>query len=149
MRTLNPIEHIRERKDFYIRGGVPSAQYLAAQIIGDALYLGAQDVSVKHINEWWVVSSSRDWLSAETNEEVISLFTNIVPFPEAGVNSMRSEILLVAFAKDVISARNPSRIVISGTVDPNDSIWQLSDTVECERIVGFRGARNAADPDAS
>ena len=51
---------------------------------------------------WWVVVADVDWL-ASAGRPLSELFSTIVPFPGAGDNSMRSEVLLGAFAEQVLT----------------------------------------------
>jgi len=58
----------------------------------------------------------------DSGEQLITLFTQVVPFPEAGVNSMRTEVLLTAFAQDVIIRNGVNRTVIAGRVGLDGSV---------------------------
>lgn len=102
MRTLDPIAHIRSHPGMYLPGGVASPADLASRLSADALLLGASRTLVVHDGEWWAVAADADWFSPAPIP-ADELFRRIVPFPEAGVNSMRSEVLLTAFADDVLT----------------------------------------------
>lgn len=135
---MDPIQHIREHVGLYIPGGEPRAEYLTSRLALDALTLGVRDVTIKRGGDWWLVHGTTDWLRGTTEEEIRKLFTNIVPFPEAGVNSMRSEVLITAFARDVATAKETHRIVIAGDIGPHDPLWRLPGCGGSDRVVAFR-----------
>jgi len=122
----------------YVPGGKPRGEYLASQLVMEALFLGAHDVCVQHVNGWWLVSSSSDWLVESSGEQLSILFSEIVPLPEAGDNSMRAEVLLTAFAQDVVTFRGRDLCVITGRADVPEPVWQLVDHLRCLRMVAFR-----------
>jgi hypothetical protein len=102
MRTLDAIDHIRSNPEMYLPGGKPDASALAKRLAGDALLLGATVVGYGSSNGWWFVAADKDWLrnSAAGTEDA---FTRIIPFPEAGPNAVRTEVLLYAFAKEIVA----------------------------------------------
>ena len=102
MKIIDPIEHIRSHPDMYLWGGSASPSDLASRLTADALLLGASRTLVVHTDQWWAVAADVDWLAGAV-VSADALFGRIVPFPQAGVNSMRSEVLLTAFADDVVT----------------------------------------------
>jgi hypothetical protein len=137
LKAINAIQHIRDHPRMYLPDGKVSGEYLLSKLVLDALFLGVRDIRVQHINEWWLIGSSAN-LFPEDSGELITLFTQVVPFPEAGVNSMRTEVLLTAFAQDVIIRNGINRTVIAGRIGLDEPVWQLMDNCGCERVVGFR-----------
>ena len=113
LKAINAIQHIRDHPRMYLPDGKVSGEYLLSQLVLDALFLGVRDIRVQHINEWWLIGSSADSFPEDSGEQLITLFTQVVPFPEAGVNSMRTEVLLTAFAQDVIIRNGVNRTVIA------------------------------------
>jgi hypothetical protein len=131
---------IRKSPRMYL-GGVAEAtgQHLAARLMTDLVWLGALPAEVRKIESWWVVASKQDWLVGEGRANVDIAFSKIVPFPEAGVNSFRSEILLSAFADAVITVDASGTRWIKGT----ERGLTLPATIglicpEGERMVAFR-----------
>lgn len=103
LHIVNALEHVRRNPSMYLGGqGKVSGQSLAARLVFDVIDLGALPVDVRRAEDWWIISASLDWLYAagSTPER---LFHNVVPFPEAGDNSCRREILLTAFADAVVT----------------------------------------------
>jgi hypothetical protein len=119
MRTLNAIDHIRSLPAMYLPRWDGDAnrlgEWLAQRSAGDALILGAHAVETRHVGDCWAVSADVDWL-AVPGETLEDLFDNVVAFPEAGVNSMRSEVLLAAFA-DTVTTTTPSGTTV---IKPGD-----------------------------
>src|SRR5690349_4433092 len=108
MKTLDPVTHVRDNPAMYLRGGRRDAVELARQLAGDAIYLGAKRAQILEVNGWLLVAADIDWMK---DRDVRETFQQIVPFTEAGVNSMRSEILLTAYADDVFTADETGHMV--------------------------------------
>jgi hypothetical protein len=71
----------------------------------------------------------------------LKAFQQIVPFPEAGANSMRSEILLSAFAEVTITIGPEGCSEIVGHVDRNDPVWaEMKKRKQWRRVIAFRVA---------
>lgn len=86
-----------------------NAQNLIGQLVRDLTLVRSVPFVVDCIDEWWLISSARDWLE----EGSISLrsFKHIVHFPEAGREACHSEILLTAFAKAVVTRGSDRELV--------------------------------------
>jgi len=138
VRTIDPVEHIRSHPDLYLPGGRADPALLASRLAGDALMLGAERVEVSHDGCWWWVAADRDWMGTNAAVTAREAFERIVPFPEAGVNSMRSEVLLTAFAERVVTVAVGARECIKGNVADADQIWRVLPTAEWARLVAFR-----------
>ena len=134
----DPVESIRSHPDMYLRGGF-NASSMAGRLAGDALMLGALHVTITRSDMWHIISADNDWLSAHPPVEPRETFFQIVRFPEAGVNSMRGEILLTAFASKVISASSHNRFVVKGSVEMNDAIWSKMCLSGTARSIAFQG----------
>lgn len=80
-----------------------SGQQLAAQLVRDLILTESLPLSVDCIDEWWVVSSEKDWLLIPSGSVTFRSFKHIVHFPEAGREACHSEILLSAFADAVVT----------------------------------------------
>jgi hypothetical protein len=99
----DPIDVIRRRPTMYLGVDTPTAQVLAGRMVSSLVWLDALPAGVSHLGEWWVIRSERDWLSAD-GPSSLAAFSRILPLPGAGANSMRSEVLLTAFAECVVTA---------------------------------------------
>ncbi|MBI3971022.1 MAG: hypothetical protein HY332_07005 [Chloroflexi bacterium] len=118
----------------FFRSGRFSPEAAAVELVGEALLCDVLDVTVERLGDWWIVSSSQDWLSAADVEKV---FRRIVPFPEAGPNSMRAEVLLAAFCRDVVTQGSGRRLAIAGS--PDAALTALFErTCRQGRAVAFR-----------
>src|SRR2546423_2717418 len=104
MRTIDPLDHIRGNREMYLPGGRCEPAYLATRVADDALTLGASRVELLHHQDWWIIAANADWMALPKSCGVRELFDRVVPFPESGVNSMRSEVLLSAFADEVLTS---------------------------------------------
>ena len=113
MRAIDPIQHIRAHPEMYLPGGTVDPQALVRLLVRDARLLGAAGARGMRASDWWLVLASHDWLGDSRDDER-SLFSNIVPFPQVGPNSMRSEVLLTAFADDVVTFTPDRADVLKG-----------------------------------
>jgi hypothetical protein len=141
MRTIDPIEHIRGHPDLYLPGGRADPAYLASRLAGDALMLGAGRVELSHDGCWWWVAADRDWMDHDQAFPGRDAFSQIVPFPEAGVNSMRSEVLLTAFAEQVVAVVDGARKRVKGELADADQVWRVLPSTGWARVVAFRLCR--------
>ena len=134
------VELIRSRPDMFLRGGF-NASDVAGRLAGDALIIGASQIVITRFAAWHIVSADVDWLSAQPscNVEPREAFFQIVAFPEAGVNSMRSEVLLTAFGSRVISASSRERLYIKGDVEPDDEVWSQMCPQGMQRSIALQG----------
>ena len=112
---------------------------LLTQLHSDVLTLTNRMVFTLHDEGWWIVASEEDWITRVFDQAITEIFTHIIAFPEAGVNSIHSEILLTAFAEDVFTATPSDQIVIKGAIESNDPLWRLIQRFfQWERLVAFR-----------
>ncbi|HEY7116786.1 MAG TPA: hypothetical protein VH475_09380 [Tepidisphaeraceae bacterium] len=138
MPVADALTHLRAHPEFYLPGGRLEPSDFATRLAGDALALGATRTLAVHHHDWWAVAADTDWLVAIPQVAPRELFQRIVPFPQAGANSMRSEVLIAAFADDVVTWTNGVLEVLKGRSEglesprmiPNDGTWR--------RAVAFR-----------
>jgi hypothetical protein len=123
----------------FLRSGQVNGRELAEAILGDALILTDGPVTVLHRGAWWLVVAEEDWMTRQSSGSVDDLFHKIVAFPEAGPNSMHSEVLLTAFAQDVITKDATTLCTIKGCVAEDDEIHGiLQSNPRWQRGVAFR-----------
>ena len=97
------IDYVRQRPERFFRGGSPEPVELVTHIVGEVLILGGSETCTMRSGDWWMISSNVDWLATCPDYAPEELFSHIVAFPQAGPNSMRAEILLTAFAQQVVT----------------------------------------------
>jgi hypothetical protein len=135
----DPIGFIRKRPGMFVRSQPVSGAELAANIVGDALLLTSGHVTAFRKAAWWVIASDIDWIASQSSPSVEDYFSRIVPLPQAGPNSMRGEVLLVAFARDVVSQGEDGRHVVTGDISMHDEVWDiLNSDPKWKRVIAFR-----------
>jgi hypothetical protein len=135
--ALDPIEHLRSRRKMYLPDSGSIPLFLAQRLSNDAMIVGAHSVHLAHDGDWWTVSADFDWL-ADKSRTVQDLFSGLIPFPEAGVNSIRSEVLLTAFAQDVVTIdASGNQVVVKGETPPRSG-GNFDTSRPWARIVRFR-----------
>jgi hypothetical protein len=139
MNTLyNSVDYIRRNRGRFLRAKKTEPIELVERILGDALYAGASECAVFHQNDWWIIASPTDWLGGHAVYTPEDLFHRIVALPEAGQNAMRGEVLLTAFAQNVITATPTTCTGISGEVSMDDEVWNLASKFpEWQRLIAF------------
>jgi hypothetical protein len=143
---IAPIDHVRAHPEMYLMSDRPDGASLAARLAGDALLLGAGKTLVVHDDRWWAVAADVDWLSTSASGlPLAELFARIIPLPEAGVNSMRSEVLIGAFAEQIVTwgENDPKRVMKGSEVESGRLASSVADSI-WKRVVAF-----AVEPAAS
>jgi hypothetical protein len=131
------IEYIRSKPEMYLPASAEAiGTKLAELLLVDALALGAEDVRIARSGEWYAVAADFDWLKHGKDVLGISeLFERAIPLPEAGVNSIRHEVVVAAFACDVLTSANNEIVIISEGSDTKASAVGLA---LCERFAPLR-----------
>jgi hypothetical protein len=96
-------------------------------------------VTASQHGEWWIVRADSDWLAASALETPEAVFCSVVAYPEAGANSVHPEVLLTAFAEDVVTVTDEEPRVLKGAVQPGDALWgEIRRGHRGGRVVAFR-----------
>ena len=138
------VGHIKKYPHRYLKSGTVvsnavTGSELAASIVEEVLILTGGPLTTFCEGEWWLIASSIDWLGERRDLTPEELFVRIIPFSEAGPNFMRREVLLTAFARDVLIKSAGRRSIIKGDVPTNDDIWRIVDSDEDWRgVIAFR-----------
>ena len=115
--TVAPIEHIRSHPEMYFPEGRIGGGYLAGRLVGDVVTGVIGETFAVRTGDWWIVASETDWMSDSHGRSVQSFFECVVPFPEGGQNAMRSEALISARARDVVTSDGTNECIIKGRGD--------------------------------
>jgi hypothetical protein len=99
----DPIGLIQRNPSMFLRGRERAfGEDLATRMLSDLIWSGVLPAHVGRVGPWWEISSPTDWLARDGIG--IEAFGRIVPFPIAGPDSHRCEILLAAFAEVVVTS---------------------------------------------
>lgn len=140
IRTIRSIEHLKAHPEMYLGyGGVVDPRELAVKIASGPIFLGMVPVLVDRAGDWWLVASPQDWLALDASTSVAEAFNRIRPFPTAGRNAMRAEVLLSAFADDVAVYGADGRTVVKGCEDGFPELEAvIQGRLDRHRVVAFR-----------
>jgi hypothetical protein len=94
----DPIGWVRSHPEIFFRHSTPDAIEISRLLVRDALILGADEIGVRRKSQWWIVGSRFDWL-ASAEMPTAELFRRLLPFPAAGQNESRAEVVVAAFAE--------------------------------------------------
>lgn len=108
------------------RDARPNPHHLSGFLLSQMTLLGARDVQLKRVNDWYIFTADLDWLQAGSHVYfgVLDQFDGIVTFPEDGINRQRYESAIKAFSDAVIIADQREVTVVSGEVPDDSEIWQ-------------------------
>lgn len=100
---LSPIEIIKRRPYMYIRNGIFLPQDVLGDFVTQAHCLGATRVITQSNGKEWGVISNYNWLINNARfAQIDHPFQNIIAEPKLGQNSNYTEIVLTAFASEVV-----------------------------------------------
>ena len=138
---IDPIEHIRRNPDMYLGTSIDTPAVLIANAMAlEAKTLGASRVEIVDADGWKIVRADLDWLNVECSHHVTveQVFWNICAFPEAGVNSMRAEVLATAFSDAVVTYSQESRYLVKGCQCIPSTVWSWLEANAWIRVVAFQ-----------
>lgn len=138
LRVIAPLGAVRRNASRLFRSGSFTPIEATGLIVEAALLCGVGHVEVLVLTPWTVVSSHNDWLVEDGDLDVSrKAFSQIQSFKAGGVNSMRPEVLLLAYGCDVFTISD-------------STVWDVTDTCQeflvahpdlrklGARVVGFR-----------
>jgi hypothetical protein len=122
IKSSSALELVRKWPERYWGPHGPSENAAASKLVDQLMILGCDDIQVIKIDDWCVVGAEKDWVSSVLIESTLEqLFTSIILFKENKyLNSMRTEILIYDFAKDVALLRGGQIIEIKGNCEDID-----------------------------
>jgi hypothetical protein len=127
------VQWIQDRVHVFFPGGRFDPLEAALLIEREALAHGSPCATIERRGRWWVIWSTQDWLQGTDAGRV---FRTIVPNPIGGPNNLYYEIVLRAFARDIVTRGQGNTDVVKGALDSEveDTLENLTDA---KRIVAF------------
>jgi hypothetical protein len=137
---MSSVEFVRAHRSQFLGPRDPDLRDLAAFLVTDALVLGAEDIFVKHWQRWFILGSPFDWIADESKLDDVEAFHRIQIFHKHHKNSNRANILLTAFATDVVTV-SPAGVIyrIKGDSDCDVVLSELDLHIKGMRVVMFQG----------
>lgn len=97
------LDFVRQNRKMYLNFAEVTGFELCSKILIDAITNDAQPVMVDTQEDWWIVASQESWIIDNVDEIPISdLFGRMNANQRAGQNAIRNEILLAAFADQIV-----------------------------------------------
>lgn len=137
VQQVDGLEWVRSRPSQFFAGGRVSPAALFPYLVGDVVELGGGECRVVMRGAWCFLSSDHDWMRHPTIP-VAALFQRVVPAPGHGEHSLRGEVLLMAFAADVVTTAPGDRLVVKGTPPDEVLVRAAVDATWARRWVAFR-----------
>ena len=134
---IDPVAWVAARPMQFFRTENPDALALLPYVMNDVLFLGAGECRVSRAEGWLFVSSNGDWMRHDSIS-VEALFSRVVAEPGLGQHSMRSEILLNAFASDILVATRHEELLVKGQPPATALLGAQVDFAWATRSIAFR-----------
>jgi hypothetical protein len=140
LEIIYALDYVKEHPEMFLPKGHISGMALASAILDDIFVQERVSTFVERIGEWWLIGSEFDWIGPYMQGYTLhEYFSRMVGFPEMHVNAVHSEVLLTAFAADVIVFDNSGHERITGTTTLDDLILAARQShPEFKRAVAFR-----------
>lgn len=137
LETVNTLEWVRTREGDLFAAGRATPMGLMAYVISDVLEIGKGECRVVANGAWWLVSSNVDWMH-HAALSTGGLFDQVVPAPEHGEHSIRAEVLLNAFARDLVTEAPSGRLLVKGSAPEDQFERAVMRMGWAMRLVAFR-----------
>ncbi len=140
VKLVDPVDFVRKNSDRFFIYSDPRvrADEIATRICLEAMLCGSRSMRVERFGAWRVISSGdHDWFD---DLDATALFSSMVPFPQAGVNASRGEVLVSALASEYSTSR--CGVVEHGRISSRSSeeIEAVMTDTAFKRILAFRMA---------
>jgi hypothetical protein len=138
IKTSDSVAFVRDHPDIYF--GIdhrPTVDLLITSVTSDAVILGVDLIVIERTVRACFVFGNKNWMriGRKEGESYIDIFNKIHQFPQAGQNSIRSEILVTAFSSDVVAIEGERVHRIKG--ERSDSFLLDGITMKLKYGIGF------------
>lgn len=123
--VVDSMKWVSSSPERFFRCAAPSPTHLLMYIMDDIIELGKGECLIRRASEWFVIGSDLDWLKHE-EYNVLELFNHVVPAPAHGEHSMRGEVLVNAFARDVAVLESGKILQVKGDAPPTAALEQAA-----------------------
>jgi hypothetical protein len=137
IQQVDALDWVRANQTQFFATGRANLMGLLAYVMSDVLELGRGECRIAACELWWIVSSNVDWMLHPTIP-VADLFERVALAPEHGEHSVRAEVLLNAFATDVVTESAGARTLVKGVAPEDHLIRAALDAEWVKRFVAFR-----------
>jgi hypothetical protein len=147
IQVVKGTDAIRKRPDMYA-GKKPWGPNLAGSLMQDLVALNALPAKIEKIDEWWLISSEKDWLITSAGTVSHAVFSKMIPIPEAGRYAFHTEVVIAALADALVTFGTEGITWING----GSKKWSLPAEIRKEQNNKGKGRFTAfifADDDQS
>lgn len=140
LQVLDALEVIRRRPHMYLPDGQLHARKLATQLADEVATVTTGAIGIVRHGPWWLVACEEDWVEKSRGPATVEgYFGHVVAFPEYGVNSMHSEVIVRAFAQSMLTATSAGdRVCLVGAMPNEDLSDRLTRSLpHWRRLVAF------------
>ena len=138
LKPLDVKNHVITRQDMYFGSKGASAEKICSSIAEGALILGCTHIEIAKLKDWWIVAGDKDWLKLNNHSKTYesNVFECLCPFPEYGINAIRSEYFSSVFSSSLVTWDGEKAAVIKGGFI--DFLSVIVDYKKYKRIIGFK-----------
>lgn len=113
LEEVDPLAWVKRNPRLFFPDGVIDPIRLLAYVMSDVVELGRGECRIVQRDRWWFVSSDVDWLAHDLS--LRELFQRVVTAQDHGEHSMRAEVLIHGYARDVLAISRGEECLIAGT----------------------------------
>lgn len=141
IKPLDFRKHLIKNEHMYFgtRGVNPYA--ITCHIAETALILGGTSACVENFEDWWFVSSGKDWLNAPNSigTTKVNVFESLRAFPEGGQNNYRGEIMAMYFSSALAITTSSISALVKGSKEDLEIYKKLVKKLKfTQNVLGFR-----------
>jgi len=112
-------------------------QVLAERVVNDTQDARCE-ITAQKIGDWWVIAANRDWLRAHDGSLDLTFFRTAKALNRE-VNASRSEWLIHAYARTLVTVGPGGSGVLKGMCPASSEIWKTLTDLGATRAIAFEG----------
>ncbi len=130
------VGYVRSHPEIFFQSGLYNPQEVLLKLVTDAISLGCTPLVIDQCFGFWVISANKNWVDIDNPHGLEKVFSRLTANPKAGQNASRSEVLLNAFAENVIFMNKEQIFFAKGNVQ-RDLINQIRTNIAEEYLLAF------------
>jgi len=141
VKTIKWCEHVQCHPSMYFSSEIVGPKEIHEAVDFSAKILGVSKLEFLVLDDWNYICADIDWFFSSSLEikSIAALFGAPHPFPEAPVNSFRTEALCAPFSSDLYTFTHGKVTLIKGAMPAEETIERhLIELAIYARVIGFK-----------
>ncbi|MEZ6049154.1 MAG: hypothetical protein R3C11_26980 [Planctomycetaceae bacterium] len=136
LRTLDMITALWIRPQMYLSPVMDSGG-IAARLAEEAFRLTKKQAHLDKLDNWFIVAANEDWLSYTNTADIQQVFRTHIHLAEMGSFDMYGEVILTAYAENVVTFLDTKMTVIKGEKESQLLAKFIESKPDWKRVVAF------------